>query len=277
MRLLFLISVLSVLLAGCYKNNPPSNAVLLYGHGGAGFDVVNSKLPYNSIKSIDQALVVYGLDGVEIDLQFTKDGELVLFHDTDLELSTDCSGKVGDKSLLELMACSYRNEYFNTGSQHIVSFDSFLERFTNDWHSKFVSISINTYPENLKRFSTDSMASIIREKIEGSGITGRCNVESRDIGLLQRIKEKNSAILVYLTSSLDQQTINACVSDNLDGLVVSHTESSDELQEQLKSLNKHLVLYGQLSQKDYINQSYTAVVGLQVDNPIQALKYFNRD
>ncbi|WP_226701993.1 glycerophosphodiester phosphodiesterase [Microbulbifer elongatus] len=47
-------------------------------------------------------MVALGVDALEIDLNLTADGHLVLIHDGTLERTTDGSGEVGDKSLSEL-------------------------------------------------------------------------------------------------------------------------------------------------------------------------------
>ncbi|MGB1039006.1 MAG: hypothetical protein ACPGYY_10200, partial [Bacteroidia bacterium] len=55
----------------CSKPEAPTSTVLLYGHGGAGFDNLNSLYAPNSVGSIERGLDFYDLDGVEIDVQFT--------------------------------------------------------------------------------------------------------------------------------------------------------------------------------------------------------------
>jgi hypothetical protein len=71
MRILFIVSVF-ILVGGCTTNNPLPNKVLLYGHGGGGFD--NSALfPPNSVPAMKESLEKYRLDGIEVDVQFTQD------------------------------------------------------------------------------------------------------------------------------------------------------------------------------------------------------------
>lgn len=86
--------------------NPTSSLVL--GHGGAGFDQANSPFPPNSSGSVEQALVLYGADGVEVDVQFTADSQFVLFHDQFLQSSTKLEGTTVEFSLAALERTQYR-------------------------------------------------------------------------------------------------------------------------------------------------------------------------
>lgn len=61
----------------------------------------------NSLHAIQKA-IEKGAKIALVDLQRTKDGELVLFSDTALERLTDGTGAVGDKTLEELRALSYK-------------------------------------------------------------------------------------------------------------------------------------------------------------------------
>ncbi len=55
----------------------------------------------NTLSAIDSALRM-GVDGVEVDLRLTRDGEIVLFHDDNLMRLTGLKGKVEDRDLNHL-------------------------------------------------------------------------------------------------------------------------------------------------------------------------------
>lgn len=57
--------------------------------------------PENTLRAFFLALV-QGADALETDLRFTRDGEIVLFHDPTLERTTDGSGAVADHTLAEI-------------------------------------------------------------------------------------------------------------------------------------------------------------------------------
>lgn len=47
-----------------------------------------------------------GCDGIELDVQLTKDGEVVIIHDEYLDDLTDFTGNVRDYTLGELKSCN---------------------------------------------------------------------------------------------------------------------------------------------------------------------------
>jgi len=57
--------------------------------------------PENTIAAFDKAVEMKA-DYIEIDVQRSKDGKLVLIHDTTVDRTTDGSGKVGNLTFKEL-------------------------------------------------------------------------------------------------------------------------------------------------------------------------------
>ncbi|WP_326594708.1 glycerophosphodiester phosphodiesterase [Streptomyces sp. NBC_01803] len=57
--------------------------------------------PENTLRSFRRAERA-GVDAVELDLRLSKDGELVVIHDAEVERTTDGSGRVADLTLAEL-------------------------------------------------------------------------------------------------------------------------------------------------------------------------------
>lgn len=72
--------------------------VQIVGHRGAA-----GLAPENTLSAFQKALDL-GVDGVEFDVQRTADGELVLFHDEDVQRSTDGTGLLRKLTLSELQA-----------------------------------------------------------------------------------------------------------------------------------------------------------------------------
>ncbi|MCB9451630.1 MAG: glycerophosphodiester phosphodiesterase [Anaerolineaceae bacterium] len=72
------------------------NRLLVFGHRGAKDDA-----PMNTLPAFELALQ-QGADGVELDVQLTKDGYPVIVHDFTIDHTTNGSGQVADKTLAEL-------------------------------------------------------------------------------------------------------------------------------------------------------------------------------
>ncbi|MFH8449031.1 glycerophosphodiester phosphodiesterase [Streptomyces fungicidicus] len=71
---------------------------LTIGHRG-----VMGVEPENTLRSFAAAQEA-GLDAIELDLHLSKDGALVVMHDTDVDRTTDGTGAIADKTLAELRA-----------------------------------------------------------------------------------------------------------------------------------------------------------------------------
>lgn len=85
--------------------------------------------PENTIAAFDLAVEMKA-DYIEIDVQRSKDGELVLIHDTTVDRTTDGTGKVGDltfEQLRSLDAGSWFGEQFK--GEKIPTFDEILDRY----------------------------------------------------------------------------------------------------------------------------------------------------
>ncbi len=76
--------------------NPTDDYVLVASHRG---DWQN--YPENSLAAL-QSCIDLGVDIVEIDVRKTKDGHLVLMHDSDVNRTTNGTGSVSTKTLAEI-------------------------------------------------------------------------------------------------------------------------------------------------------------------------------
>ena len=71
---------------------------LVFAHRGFG-----DLAPDNSLYAVERALEA-GMDGVDVDGQLTRDGELVIFHDLSVDRLTSGTGRVREKTLKEMLA-----------------------------------------------------------------------------------------------------------------------------------------------------------------------------
>ncbi|MBE6536379.1 MAG: glycerophosphodiester phosphodiesterase family protein [Ruminococcaceae bacterium] len=80
-----------------------SGETVVIAHRGAntGADV---DYPENTLMGIRAAKEIWGADGIEIDFGLTKDGYIVIMHDTTVDRTTDGTGKVSDFTLAEIKA-----------------------------------------------------------------------------------------------------------------------------------------------------------------------------
>lgn len=92
----------------------------IYAHRG-----YSGKYPENTMLAFRKAVEV-GCDGVEMDVQLSRDGEVVVIHDELLDRTTDGSGYVRDYTLAELKKLdASRIRPGEWGAQEIPTFDEF--------------------------------------------------------------------------------------------------------------------------------------------------------
>ena len=95
---------------------------ITYAHRGA-----SEYYPENTLSSF-YAGVDMGANGIENDIQRTKDGILVVFHDDTIDRVTDGSGKVSDYTYEELLKFTVTNVKYNRRDK-IMTFEEFLKYF----------------------------------------------------------------------------------------------------------------------------------------------------
>ncbi|MCM3728736.1 glycerophosphodiester phosphodiesterase [Neobacillus cucumis] len=106
------------------KSAAESRSPLKIGHrGAAGY------CPENTFASFHRALHL-GVDFLEMDVQMTKDGELVVIHDSTVNRTTNGKGKVKDFTLKEIQALD-AGSWFDSrfSSEKIPSLGEFLDGF----------------------------------------------------------------------------------------------------------------------------------------------------
>ncbi|MEY2474844.1 MAG: glycerophosphoryl diester phosphodiesterase [Actinomycetota bacterium] len=99
-RTLLLLLLAMLLIGPTAAHAGPSSTV--YAHrGGAGI------APENTMGAFRKSARLYGHRGVwlEMDVQLTSDGVLVVLHDDSLDRTTNCTGTVIEKTAAEVTAC----------------------------------------------------------------------------------------------------------------------------------------------------------------------------
>ncbi len=106
----------TLLLQACQVTEIQSSHNLLEGkiltvvHGCSGFITYRNTIPPNTIVAAQRSLAEHA-DAVEMDVQRSADGALVVFHDGELEKQTTCSGCVGEMDWAALQDCRYKTRH----------------------------------------------------------------------------------------------------------------------------------------------------------------------
>lgn len=78
--------------------------VMVVAHRGGGLAAGKTLYPENSIASV-RGVIALGAEMVEIDIRRSRDGELIVMHDSWLDRTTTCKGEVITLSMEELRRC----------------------------------------------------------------------------------------------------------------------------------------------------------------------------
>src|SRR3990167_6484815 len=137
------------------KENPPLKII---SHRGA-----NREFPENTLAAFERALEI-GVDGLETDLQVTRDDELVLCHDDEI-LEQRKRRRIKSLSLTEL-------KEIDVGRGHsVATFDEFLNRFSGkaalllDVKSQGAGVILAQRLKNQKHLDQIHISSFYEEEI----------------------------------------------------------------------------------------------------------------
>jgi glycerophosphoryl diester phosphodiesterase len=78
--------------------------VMVIAHRGGGMEAGRTKYPENSIAAVRHAIEI-GAEMIEVDIQRSRDGVFVVFHDSWLNRSSNCTGPLAERTAAELKAC----------------------------------------------------------------------------------------------------------------------------------------------------------------------------
>lgn len=98
------------------------NKFVIYAHRGA-----SEYYPENTLSSF-AAGVDMGADGIETDVQISKDGVLMIYHDDTMEEKTGFKGSICDYTYEELREARVKNEKYGR-EDCLMTFEDFLKYF----------------------------------------------------------------------------------------------------------------------------------------------------
>ena len=148
-----------------------SEEMIKIGHRGAP-----ALAPENTIESFTKAFEAE-ITGVELDVQLSNDGELVVFHDWDLSNITGSSKQIKDMDYLEMRDLVAQPEYLSR------------KKLANQLYGKFPNQFIPRY--NMVSFSSIPYAEVYRRGMVQKEIISNLNIENMDMLLAESlIKEQ---------------------------------------------------------------------------------------
>ena len=161
-----------------------------YAHRGA-----SEYAPENTLSSFYLGLL-QGANGIETDVQKTKDGVLVLFHDDTLDRVSDSSGKLCEFTLQELRQVKIYGNSTTGFYDRIVTLREFLEKFSG----YDIDFAIELKGADVEEETL--------EMVKEFGIMNKTTFTSFQYDYIKKIKELDRTARVgWLTSSTDDEII----------------------------------------------------------------------
>jgi len=148
-----------------------------------------SKYPENTMLAFRKA-VEAGVDQIETDVRVTRDGELVLIHDSTVDRTTNGTGKVCDKLLSELLtldAGSYMGEEFK--GTKIPTFREFME-YVKDLPNMTLDLELKEYPKDGREEIAYDVCDRVLAMVDEYGFTDRVVINTFSGKLHEYIQDK---------------------------------------------------------------------------------------
>jgi glycerophosphoryl diester phosphodiesterase len=161
---------------------------LIFSHRGFG-----DHAPDNSLYSVERALGA-GMDGVDVDGQFTRDSELVIFHDLSVDRLTSGTGRVRDHTRDEMLALDLGPKY----------------------DPRIRGANVHTFEDFVRAVKGQGRGILMVElKVPGLGASG---IEARAVEIIQRYGAHENVILssfnpfvLYRVKRLDPRVRTALI------------------------------------------------------------------
>lgn len=225
------IFLLIILIMSCKKvdvdriYNLNGDFIYVIGHGGVGFQSVYSQLPENSLSSITKAIEVYNADGVEVDVQLSKDLQLVLYHDDRLETSTNRIGFVYEYNLIELTEIKYnRDIYANLFiDEHIVSLEVILQKLSKHKVKPQLHLDLRSWLYDNSLYTPTEFFSVysatIVELVKKYNYLENTYIASGDVELLKQLSHLEPNLKLMLETRDITTTVKIVKDNNWYGII----------------------------------------------------------
>lgn len=201
--------------------NLNNNEVKVLGHGGFGFLSSTNRIPPNSKFSIEKALFETDADGIEIDLQLSADGELLLFHDLELELLTSCEGYLFDHDYSSLTVCNYSKEKHG----QIIGLDPLLNEIIDQSNCPIIALDtkefFNEDRESVFEFY-DRYLLALEQSLQSFPCLEKVEIQSHKPHFLNDVKASFPEVKTTLKIQNMQAGIELALANDFDGLLIDY-------------------------------------------------------
>ncbi len=201
-------------------DNLNRDIITVLGHGGMG---IASTYPMNSFESISNCIHL-GTDGSEMDIQMTKDGVLVAFHDYDLSAKTNLKGVVNSMTWEQIKNGHYNETPYM--SYAVVSLEELFKNITNVSDYRF-TFDCKLYREtNDDESYFNQFAEAIIAIAEKYGLERKICIESGDKEFLKVLQAKRSRYRLFIYPENFEEGLSIAKESGFYGITISNNQIS---------------------------------------------------
>ncbi len=200
---------------------------------------IKSRFPLDSKNSILECLN-QGADGVEIDVQMSKDGVLFAFHDAELSESTDGRGLLHDFTANEITAINYKGLF--SGKESVQRLDSIFNLLTA-FPEAIVTLDIKLYTSLTYTPYQQKVAESIAHFIEENYRIKPVLIESQDTSFLNYFHQLSPLSPTYFYTSTFEDGFNTLNKFKYQGLTMDFQNISKDQIDTLHTGNFKISLW----------------------------------
>lgn len=198
--------------------NLNDNQITVIGHGGLGMGAYH---PMNTLEAVQEGLS-RGLDGVELDVQLTLDTVLIAFHSSDLNVQTQCSGRVIDLYREKIKDCNYRKTVFNQNEYLIPTLREIFNGI-DQLHARTIFLDCNIYVGQLDLASHRKLLTeALHEIIDEFDLVNQVCIEASDIPFLRELKILNPDLRLFISPGKFELGYQLATENDLYGIIINH-------------------------------------------------------
>ncbi len=219
-----------------------------YAHRGA-----SEYYPENTISAFRAGLEM-GANGIETDVQKTKDGKLVLFHDDTLERVVGESGGIKDYTYEELQKFDVKKGEL---TDKIPLFEDFLKEFAD----KEIAFAIELKVDDIEKEVVDL--------IYKYGIEEKTTVTAFSLERIRKTKAYAPNLRIgFLTKTLEDERINALIEMEADEVCPHVNVITAETVKKLHRLGFNVRAWGVAAYEERMKKAYEAGTdGMTINAP----------
>jgi glycerophosphoryl diester phosphodiesterase len=274
-----LLIVLTPFISTCKKadldsiNNLNGNKILIIGHGGEGFQTGRHPVPTDSELSFTKAIEYHNADGCEMDVMLSKDSVLILFHDDELNLATDCHGCIPERNSEEILDCRYKQDFAvnNFQEEKIVSMEKILGKYIGSpYHPQFLlDIKIN---ENCGKGTHEYINALVTKLnsllSKYNEIEKKVFVHCANIQFLNLFKtlNPNFRFIVDMGSGSFDEGINIALQNGFYGVEVNNSYVTKAQIQNAHAQNLWVFVYGVKTRENHVEAVQKSPDGIETEN-----------